>query len=90
MKKILHLLLALTLCCMFMALPVLAEDAAPSSEPTLEAPAADGAGESGELVTDVSQLVPVYIDEAEEDPVSYTHLDVYKRQVQNRGSNRIK
>ena len=67
MKKILHLLLALTLCCMFMALPVLAEDAAPSSEPTLEAPAADGAGESGELVTDVSQLVPVYIDEAEED-----------------------
>ena len=52
---------------MFMALPVLAEDAAPSSEPTLEAPAADGAGESGELVTDVSQLVPVYIDEAEED-----------------------
>ena len=62
MKKILHLLLALTLCCMFMALPVLAEDAAPSSEPTLEAPAADGAGESGELVTDVSQLVPVYID----------------------------
>ena len=67
MKKILHLLLALTLCCMFMALPVLAEDAAPSSEPTLEAPAADGASESGELVTDVSQLVPVYIDEAEED-----------------------
>ncbi len=67
MKKILHLLLALTLCCMFMALPVLAEDAAPGSEPTLEAPAADGAGESGELVTDVSQLVPVYIDEAEED-----------------------
>ena len=52
---------------MFMALPVLAEDAAPSSEPTLEAPAADGASESGELVTDVSQLVPVYIDEAEED-----------------------
>ncbi len=67
MKKILHLLLALTLCCMFMALPVLAEDAAPSSEPTLEAPAADGASESGELVTDVSQLVPVYINEAEED-----------------------
>ena len=63
MKKILHVLLALTLCCMFMALPVLAEDAAPGST-LAEAPAAPA---DGVLVGDVSQLVPVYIDEAEED-----------------------
>ena len=35
------------------------------------------------LITGVAQKLPVLIRVQAPDPVSYTHLDVYKRQIQH-------
>ena len=62
MKKILSVILGLALCCMLAALPVCAEEAA--------VPVQSDAAEIGDgyvtLVSDVNDLIPVYVDEEAE------------------------
>ena len=62
MKKILSVLLGLALCCMLAVLPACAEEAeAPAAQAT--AVPTNGNGYAT-LVSDASELIPVYVDEA--------------------------
>ena len=64
MKKILSVLLGLALCCMLAVLPACAEEAeAPAAQAT--AVPTNGNGYAT-LVSDASELIPVYVDEAAE------------------------
>ena len=64
MKKILSVFLGMALCCMLAALPVLAEEtAAPVQAETVAVESGNG---HVSLVSDVDQLIPVYVDEEAE------------------------
>lgn len=62
MKKILSVILGLALCCMLAALPVCAEEAAVP----VQSDAADIGDGYVTLVSDVNDLIPVYVDEEAE------------------------